>query len=172
MLGIPDRFIWATDLLDIKPSYNVLEIGCGVGILAESIGNKLKTGHFLGVDKSKPMIDKAKKRNSKLIAKGLSSFLVSDFKNTNLPDDYFEIAVAFNVNFFKKNSTKELLQIRKTLKNDGRLFVLYQDPYERDLGAATPIKTKLIQGNFEIIDITIKKFTPTSAYCIESRTIL
>ena len=44
MTKIPSRFIWAAGLLDIKPANKILEIGCGAGLLAEQIANKLRTG--------------------------------------------------------------------------------------------------------------------------------
>ena len=59
---VPKRFIWAVDVLGVKPSDHVLEIGCGVGLMAEIIGSKLVDGKLVAIDKSSFMIDKAKRR--------------------------------------------------------------------------------------------------------------
>lgn len=103
MSKTPERFIWTADLLDIKATDRILEIGCGAGLLAELIGDKLTEGHFIAVDKSAAMVEKAKKRNKKFIDSGTSRFLISEFSEAELPPSYFDNVVAFNVNFFGNN---------------------------------------------------------------------
>lgn len=73
MPSIPERLLWATELLNIKPNQNILEIGCGVGILAECIAEKLTTGKFVAVDQSASMLKKARERNKRHIDRGTSS---------------------------------------------------------------------------------------------------
>ena len=74
-----ERFIWAAELLTIKPNNTILEIGCGAGLLAEQIVNRLTGGQFMAIDKSGPMLKKAKQRSKRHIEKGLSKFYNSDF---------------------------------------------------------------------------------------------
>lgn len=38
--------------MNIKPADNILEIGCGAGLLAELIACRIETGSFLAIDKS------------------------------------------------------------------------------------------------------------------------
>jgi ubiquinone/menaquinone biosynthesis C-methylase UbiE len=169
MPSIPERFLWATELLNIKQNQNILEIGCGVGILAECIADQLTTGKFVAVDKSASMLKKARARNKRHIDRGTSEFVGVDFAKAILQNSTFDIIVAFNVNFFWKDSSKELSIIRKTLKENGKLFVFCQLPYDVRRSAAEPIRTKLRENGFEIIDIGLKKLFPTSAFCVVAR---
>jgi ubiquinone/menaquinone biosynthesis C-methylase UbiE len=163
---IPERFKWATALLEIKPSGNILEIGCGAGIFAEQIAGYLTTGKLVAIDRSAPMISKAKKRNQKFIEQGITSFAQSDFLKADLPAGGFDKIVAFNVNFFWKNPAKELLKIKPLLKPGGRLYVFYQLPYEINSEAATPIRQKLLENSFKIIGVHFQQLIPASAFCI------
>src|SRR5690606_17722146 len=113
-----------------------------------------------------PMTMKAQKRNREAIDAGKADFLVFDFKKIALPNAYYDAVVAFNVNFFWKDPKAELEIIKNTLKPEGRLFVLYQSPFEIEISAADPISNELTENGCKILDIRIQKFEPTSAFCI------
>jgi ubiquinone/menaquinone biosynthesis C-methylase UbiE len=165
-MKIPERFIWAAGLMNIKKNDHILEIGCGAGLLAEEIARRLESGKITAVDKSIPMIEKAKKRNKEFIDKKISEFLSGDFKTLKFKADSYNSIAAFNVNFFWKSSVKEFKMIREILKNNGKLYIFYQTPYEIQLSAADPVKEKLLENSFRIIDTKLKKLSPTSAFCV------
>jgi SAM-dependent methyltransferase len=166
MTKTPERFLWATELLEIKPTDHILELGCGAGILAEQIATRLTSGKLIAIDKSSSMVDKAQQRNSRFIDNGVSSFLAADFLKAELSRSYFNSIVAFNVNFFWKNPVLELLYIKQLLKLKGKLYVFYQAPFDINITAAEPIKQELLKNAFEIITVQFKKFSPTPAFCI------
>lgn len=172
MSTTPDRFLWAVELMKIKPDEHVLEIGCGAGILSDLIAGHMVTGSVLAIDKSSPMIDKAKKRNHHHITRGKSDFVVAEFSKYHLPAACFDRIVAFNVNFFWKESGKEMETIRHGLKKDGLLYIFYQAPFEINLSAAEPIRKNLLECSFDILDIKLKKLLPTSAICVIARPII
>lgn len=155
--------------MQLKPAYHVLEIGGGAGLLAELVAGKLDKGRFTGVDKSAPMVQKAIKRNKRYIDAGISEFIVSDFLKTELPSSHYDRVAAFNVNFFWKDPKRELEIIKRVLRPNGKLYVFYQAPFEITAGAAEPIKQKLLENAFEILDIQTKKLVPTSAFCIVAK---
>ena len=166
MGNTPERFLWAASLLNVKPGQHILEIGCGVGILAEQICNTLSNGCLTAIDKSAAMVDKAKKRNQAFIENQLASFTIANFKDVSLEQSYYDTIVAFNVNFFWKDARAELESIRRSLKQTGRLFVFYQSPFEIEISAAEPIKENLLLNSFKIIDVELKRLSPASAFCI------
>ncbi len=60
------------------------------------------------IDKSMPMIKMASRRNNIFIKTGKATFIVSDFVKTELCNTTFDKILAFNVNIFWKNPTREL----------------------------------------------------------------
>jgi ubiquinone/menaquinone biosynthesis C-methylase UbiE len=166
MSDTPERFLWAAKLMRVQPADTVLEIGCGAGLLAEQIASRLSTGHLTAIDRSAAMIAKAQKRNQRFIDAGTARFMTGEFSTTKLPEAHFNSIVAFNVNFFWKDGTKELNMIRHCLQPKGRLYVFYQAPYEIDANAAKPIEQQLKAHSFSIADTMLKKMVPTAALCI------
>lgn len=163
MTSIPERFIWAVGSMDIKPGDKILEIGCGAGLLAALACDRIETGSFLAIDRSVPMIEKARKRNQKHIERKISDFIHGDFSKSKLPSSHFDKVVAFNVSFFWKAPANELKIIKRILKEDGKLYVFHQAPFEIDLAAAEPIRENLLENGFEITGTKLKKLAPTSA---------
>ena len=51
-----ERFLWAISILQIQPRDEVLEIGCGGGLLVEQIAARLETGRITAIDRSAAMI--------------------------------------------------------------------------------------------------------------------
>jgi SAM-dependent methyltransferase len=162
----PARFLWATYLLSVKPEDNILEIGCGTGLLAEQICSKLSQGKFTAIDKSPAMITKAQKRNHRFIEAGIANFIITDLLNANFPKMLFDIIVAFNINFFWKDAARELRHIKHLLKSHGSLFIFYQAPFQISIKAAEPIKQKLMENFFTVLDTKFKELSPASAFCI------
>lgn len=160
-MKINERFSWAIDVLDIKPSDHLLEIGCGAGILVEQIGGRLKEGTITAVDSSAAMIKIATRKNITN-----AHFITSDFTRTSLPENSYNKILAFNVNFFWKDAANELTLIRKYLKRNGKLYVFYQAPYDITIAAAKPIEEKLRSHGYTIVDTIFKKMKPASAFCI------
>ena len=164
--SVPKRFLWAVDVLAVQPSDHVLEIGCGVGLMAEIIAGKLGNGKLVAIDKSSFMIDKAKRRNKTFIADAVSLFLTADFLKVDLQPSSFDIITAFNLNFFRKNPATVLQRVKHFLKPGGKLFVFFQDPFEVTISAADIIAEKLSAHGFTVTDTILKELTPTSAICV------
>jgi ubiquinone/menaquinone biosynthesis C-methylase UbiE len=108
MSKLPERFLWAADVLNIKPNHSILEIGCGTGLLAEEICSRPPGGKFVGIDRSAAMIEKATKRNHASIETGKASFLMAEFKDVTLPKSSFHTIAAFSVNFFWQDPQQNL----------------------------------------------------------------
>lgn len=170
-MEVNERFIWATDILGLQPSENVLEVGCGAGILVEQMANKLLKGTITAIDRSESMIRMASKRNAGFVSSGKVKFVVAEFSGAILKKSSFHKVVAFNVNFFWKNPEKELDIIRQSLKREGRLYVFYQAPHDITVKAAEPISEKLKKFSYHIDDIIFKKMKPASAFGILAKPI-
>jgi ubiquinone/menaquinone biosynthesis C-methylase UbiE len=125
-----ERFLWMIDVLSVRPSDLLLEIGCGSGISAELIARTLTTGKITAIDKSQAMLAKALTRNKKFINDGKVEFIHKDLSSLPVGTGVCDKVFAFNVNLFwtKKDIAKEMRVIESHVKRNGRLYLFYQPP--------------------------------------------
>src|SRR5688572_21848653 len=70
--------------LDIQPGDRVLEIGCGHGIAATLVCERLDGGRLTAIDRSPKMIDAATRRNATHVEAGRAEFLVGALEEIEL----------------------------------------------------------------------------------------
>jgi ubiquinone/menaquinone biosynthesis C-methylase UbiE len=81
----------AIESLDIRPGDNVLELGCGHGVAASLVCEKLTDGgHLTAIDRSPKMIEAARSRNANHVAEGRATFLCTAFEDADLEDQRFD----------------------------------------------------------------------------------
>ena len=168
---IPERFVWAAALLQHSPVENILEIGCGVGLLVAQVAKTLTTGRLYAIDQSPSRLAKARKRNRRFIEEGKLYLEEVGFMEADLPQFFFHRIVAFNVNTFFQEPRQELAKIKTLLHPTGKLFLFYQAPFEIDADAAGPLVKNLEKNDFAILEIEWKQLNPTSAICVIGKSI-
>ena len=154
-----ERFDWALNVMQIKPQHKILEVGCGVGLAVERIASVLTRGSIIALDRSKAMLEKAKKRNEQHVIDKKALFITTDLLKLSL-NDQFDKIFCFNVNIFwtQKSTTKELAIIRQHLKNKGEFYIFYGPMfpgwYEK---IVDPLKENLSSEQFKLIEIVHDK---------------
>ncbi len=88
LYGEEQRRKYFTGLKMLKPSERVLDVGCGTGLLIDHISFT----YYLGVDISRGMIEKAKRRR-----RGLSDLVIADAQALPLRSNAFETCYSFTV---------------------------------------------------------------------------
>lgn len=160
-----NRFEWAASLIHPQPDDQILEVGCGAGLLAELIAASLSTGMLTAIDSSPSMIRKAEKRNQAAISNGKLILLTRSLIEAGLHQQFNKI-VAFNVNVFWKNSEDELSLIRKLLAPGGKLFVFYQTPSGIDQVLMKKIEATLTGNGFSIDRKLVEDKEPVRAFAL------
>lgn len=150
----------------IKPNSNILDIGCGVGVLdfyLRKSGNKV-----FGIDVSSKAIKIAKNSATLLFETNLPVFTQSDFLKSNI-NVKFDAVVMFEVLEHLKNDKEAIQKIGSLLKKDGLLILsspsinapLYKigllDKFDADVGHLRRYSRmsliKLIEENgFKFVD--------------------
>jgi ubiquinone/menaquinone biosynthesis C-methylase UbiE len=77
MAGVPTRHRVIVDLLDPRPADHIVEIGCGHGVTATLVLDRLTTGSYTGIDRSAAMIAAATARNTAAVEAGRATFVES-----------------------------------------------------------------------------------------------
>ncbi|MBS1583628.1 MAG: methyltransferase domain-containing protein [Bacteroidetes bacterium] len=127
-LAVPARLSWAVDQLDPRPDVQVLEIGCGNGTLAVLLGQRLRKGRLVAIDRSATAVRAAHARNAALIAEGRTVLQQASLADAVLEDGRFDHAVAVNVNLFWRDPRRELPRVHACLKARGTLLLVYEPP--------------------------------------------
>lgn len=150
--NIPKRFTWALEKVDASENESILEIGCGTGILAALIAGGLNKGRVTVLDKSKPMMIKAAHHLEQNIIAGRAEVVTNEFALYNAREK-FDKVVAFNVNFFWKESPEEFEVLKSTLQKDSVLFVFYDTPGKMKSTISDRIKENLSKNNFQVREV-------------------
>jgi cyclopropane fatty-acyl-phospholipid synthase-like methyltransferase len=72
-VALSARLAAAVDALPLRPDMRVLEIGCGPGVAARTVAERLTTGHILAIDRSAAAVAQAVAGSAEVIADGRMS---------------------------------------------------------------------------------------------------
>ena len=142
VVGISSRIANYVDRLPLRSDMRVLEIGCGPGVAARLISQRLATGTVLAIDRSATAIASAISGSADEIAAGRLEFrqsAVEDFA-LELSDGLFDLAFAMRVGALDGRhpqlEARALAAIKAALRPDGLLLIDDQDArHGRDLPA-------------------------------------
>lgn len=129
--AVPDRVRWAVEVLDPEPADEILEVGCGPGVAAALICDRLEGGRLLAIDRSPVAVRRTSQRNAAHLEAGRLAVRQCTLDALVVPPQSFDKAFAINVNlFWVRRPSAELTVLHEALRPGGTLHVLY--------GAAEP----------------------------------
>jgi SAM-dependent methyltransferase len=123
---VPERIRLAVHQLDPQPGEQILEFGCGPGVAAALVADRLDGGHLVAIDRSGTAIERATARNAERLDR--ISFVRTELAGFE-PDRLFDKAFCVNVNvFWTRSADPELDVLTRCLRPGGQLFVCYESP--------------------------------------------
>ncbi|SHK05126.1 Methyltransferase domain-containing protein [Pseudonocardia thermophila] len=138
---VPARIDYALRLLDPAPSEQVLEFGCGRGVAAGLVCDRLTTGTLLALDRSITAIEHTVRRNAAHVESGRlrAQCAKLDELGSLVAPASLDAAFGVNVNLFWTGTAEpELAALAEALRPGGRLLLCY--------GAPPPGSTRRVTG--------------------------
>jgi SAM-dependent methyltransferase len=127
-LVMTDRLQSIVERLDVQPDDRVLEVGCGHGVAATFICERLRAGHLTAIDRSPKMIEAARRRNAAHIGAGRAEFLVAALEDVDLAQRRFDKVLAVRVGLFRREPDRARRLVEPWLAPGGRVFAFYDEP--------------------------------------------
>jgi cyclopropane fatty-acyl-phospholipid synthase-like methyltransferase len=163
---------WTVDLLALKPSDAVLEIGCGPGVALSHVALIVQQGWVIGIDHSSVMVAQASKRLRDEIARGRVCIRhMSVDEVAALGPASFDKIYSVNVAQFFPEIDAEFRLLHSLLKPRGLMAVTHQprnkDASERDAEqAAERFSTALRAAGFRAVRQEVLQLKPVPAICV------
>jgi ubiquinone/menaquinone biosynthesis C-methylase UbiE len=120
-----DRWLpsWVLDLLEIKPSDSILEVGSGPGVGLELAASRAHNGWVVGVDPSKTMLQMAHRLNRAQIEAGRIKLHLGSVDRLPFDESTFDKAMTMNSLHLWPDPVAGLKEIRRTLRKGGCIAV-------------------------------------------------
>ena len=126
-----ERLRSIVEQLAIRPGDRVLEIGCGHGVAATLVCERLEAGHPTAVDRSAKMIAAATRRNAAYIEGGKAEFLVATLEDLELGDRRFDKVFAVRVGLFHRDPDRARSLVELWLAPGGTSSAFFDPPSHR-----------------------------------------
>src|SRR3954468_13565255 len=114
-----ERFVWAVDTLEVRPTDRLLEVGCGHGVAVSLVCERLTTGTITAIDRSAKMIEMATRRNHEHVDAGRAVLETLALEHAAFGDRRFDKVFPFNVAPFWQQREAALGAVRERLAGDG-----------------------------------------------------
>ena len=114
--------------LDVRPDDRVLEIGCGHGVAATLVCERLEGGRLTAIDRSEKMIQTAMRRNAAHVEEGRAEFFVADLEDFDPGDHRFDKIFAVRVGLFHRDPERARGIVEGWLAPGGAVLAFFDRP--------------------------------------------
>jgi len=114
--------------LDVQPGDRVLEIGCGHGVAASLVCERLDGGRLTAVDRSAKMIEAARRRNAAHVEAGKAEFLQATLEDLDLGERRFDKILAVRVGLFHSEPERAHAIVERWLAPGGTVLAFFDPP--------------------------------------------
>lgn len=141
---------WVLDLLEIKPSDSILEVGSGPGVGLELAASRAYNGRVVGVDPSKTMLEMAQRRNRAQIEAGHVELHLGSVEELPFDDATFDKAMTMNSLHLWRDPVAGLREIKRILRPGGRIAVAFT---RFSYTAADKFENQLLDAGFADVSL-------------------
>ena len=127
----PERIRWAVERLDVQPDDHILELGCGPGVAAALVAERLDggDGQLVAIDRSATAVERARARTAGHVAAGRVDVRQVALAGFDADTDRFDKAFGVNVNlFWTSPADAEIAVLARVLRPGGIVHLVYEGP--------------------------------------------
>jgi ubiquinone/menaquinone biosynthesis C-methylase UbiE len=125
---VSGRLRGIVDQLGVRPDDRVLEVGCGHGVAATLVYERLEGGRLTAVDRSAKMVRAAARRNAAHVEAGRAEFFVAHLEDLDLGERRFDKIFAVRVGLFHRDPERARGLAERWLAPGGTLSVFFDQP--------------------------------------------
>jgi SAM-dependent methyltransferase len=120
------RNLWAVDLLEVRPTDCVLEIGFGPGVAIRALARRCPAGQVYGIDHSEVMVRQATARNRAAVKEGRVNLRLGSQADLSTLGVLFDKVLIVN-NFGMWPAPQQRLEsLRSVMRPGGRVAIVSQ----------------------------------------------
>jgi SAM-dependent methyltransferase len=145
----PVRITWAVELVDPSPGQRILEFGCGPGVAAALVADRLgDAGSLVAIDRSATAVERTRARCASHVRSGRVEVHQVSLADFAAEPGSFDTAFAVNVNVFWTGSADpECRVLARVLRPGGLVHLVYAGPPGATAGVRDiePVVTENLQ---------------------------
>lgn len=159
---------WVVELLDVRPTDRVLEVGFGPGLAIAALARATPQGHVYGIDQSEVMVSQASRRNRAAIRAGRVTLIHVPVDRLPRFDEPFDIILAVNSAKHWREPADRLRDLRPLLRPGGRIALAIQPRNPGATADTTAMAARdhadlLTQAGFTTIEVETLELDPPVA---------
>ena len=115
---------WGMSRINIAEPSEIAELGCGGGKNIRDLLVKYPSSHVVGLDYSPLSLQKARERNSDMIASGRCEVVEGNVSEMPFDDGRFDLATAFETIYFWPGLSRCFAEVRRILREGGHFVIV------------------------------------------------
>ena len=115
---------WGLSHVEIKPSFTILDVGCGGGQTIKTLSAMATDGKVYGIDYSEESVAVARETNRSAIERGQVEIQLGTVSRLPFAKDIFDLVTAIETHYYWPDLPTDIRNLMQVLKPGGTLLIV------------------------------------------------